>query len=234
MATKLHASLTDVDGLHEPKGASSAIANSVYVANGEGGGNFKIPEVLGDATANSFKLNNTVSEIISIPLLDKPVLATNAPSIVKTDGQPGGLGVGVQGYSFSDAATSNLFFAFQLPYKLKDFTSITPILKWYVLDQSIGDTVWEFEYLTYNDNLVSGYTTILQVTSTTAAQGFTPIVAEFPTINSGEETTYQVLKGGTFLNCRLSRLGGDAADTLAASAVALVMDFVIQVDKLGR
>lgn len=39
-AVKYHGQLTDLDGIHEPKGISSAVANSVYVANGNGSGSW--------------------------------------------------------------------------------------------------------------------------------------------------------------------------------------------------
>lgn len=40
MTVKYHGQLTDLDGIHEPKGISSAVANSVYVANGNGSGSW--------------------------------------------------------------------------------------------------------------------------------------------------------------------------------------------------
>jgi hypothetical protein len=36
----LHSSLTDLDGLHEPKGISTATVNKVYVSDGTGSGNW--------------------------------------------------------------------------------------------------------------------------------------------------------------------------------------------------
>lgn len=41
MSNKLHADLTDPDGIHEPKGISTADENTIYVADGSGSGNYK-------------------------------------------------------------------------------------------------------------------------------------------------------------------------------------------------
>lgn len=41
MANVQHSSLTDADGLHEPKGISTALSNQVYLSNGSGSGNWR-------------------------------------------------------------------------------------------------------------------------------------------------------------------------------------------------
>jgi len=41
MANVQHSALTDTDGIHEPKGISTASSNQVYVANGSSSGNWK-------------------------------------------------------------------------------------------------------------------------------------------------------------------------------------------------
>jgi len=45
MGNKFHQNLTDSDGIHEPKGISTANAGFVYVANGNGGGSWQLLDI---------------------------------------------------------------------------------------------------------------------------------------------------------------------------------------------
>src|SRR5690349_8538451 len=64
MANTPHSTMSDPD-LHEPKGVSSAVAGSIYQADGAGSGNWKLPiQKLTVALSPSTVANNTTEEQI--------------------------------------------------------------------------------------------------------------------------------------------------------------------------
>lgn len=56
MATKYHGQLTDADGIHEPKGITTAPADAIYVADGSGSGSWKAPGNIVNTTFGSLYL----------------------------------------------------------------------------------------------------------------------------------------------------------------------------------
>jgi|694.fasta_scaffold05366_7 hypothetical protein len=86
MANVQHSALTDTDGIHEPKGISTASSNQVYVANGSSSGSWKnLSNIPGSGwghytnttytSTTYFQLNNTAQ---TIPF-DLKSVETNLP-----------------------------------------------------------------------------------------------------------------------------------------------------------
>lgn len=61
MATKYHGQLTDADGIHEPKGITTAPADAIYVADGSGSGSWKAPGNIVNTTFGSLYLTTSPS-----------------------------------------------------------------------------------------------------------------------------------------------------------------------------
>jgi len=61
----LHSALTDSDGIHEPKGISTAPANSTYVANGSGSGTWT--PVIYTITANFPDVSTADNIYLAVP-----------------------------------------------------------------------------------------------------------------------------------------------------------------------
>ena len=61
MATKYHGQLTDADGIHEPKGITTAPADAVYVADGSGSGSWKASGNVVNTTFGSLYLTTSPS-----------------------------------------------------------------------------------------------------------------------------------------------------------------------------
>lgn len=68
----VHATLTDPE-LHEPKGASTASANTVYRANGSGGGSWGL---IGAASVNTLSVFNLNKILLSASMEDIGTVAT--------------------------------------------------------------------------------------------------------------------------------------------------------------
>lgn len=232
MATKLHASLTDADGLHEPKGISSAAVNSVYVSDGTGGGTYKVPDVLGDAKADSLTLNNTVWSDVKVNLLSQKVPSTGAPTLTQLNDNGSG-SVGVFAYLFGAAAENSVYFEIQLPHGIKAGSTLKPHIHWMASDATAGDVVWGLEYVVSNYDLTSNNTIITTTTSTAPGSANKQVIAAFPDIISGSSGTVTHIKESTIIIGRLFRDGANGSDTYAAGAFGLSMDFHAQFEKIG-
>jgi len=232
MATKLHANLTDVDGLHEPKGTSNASANTVFVADGAGSGVYKVPDTLGDITADSLTLNTTVWSDIRVNILAQKVPGTGAPTLAQL-GDDGSGSVGVFGYSFAPAAENSVYFEIQLPHGIKAGTTIKPHIHWMAADATAGDVVWGLEYMVSNEGLTSVSTSLITATGTAPGATKKQTITGLPDIVSGSLGTVTYIKESTVISGRLFRDGANGSDTYGAGAFGLSLDFHAQLEKLG-
>lgn len=73
MANIAHGSITDSQGIHEPKGVSTAAANRLYVANGSGSGSW-LP--IGANAIDASSIFNTNKQFLSFTVPNLPSAST--------------------------------------------------------------------------------------------------------------------------------------------------------------
>lgn len=128
---------------------------------------------------------------------------------------------------FDAAATNVIAGGALMPHAREVGTVIEPHIHWTATTTGAGNVVWRFEYAVASiGNAFPAYTT---VNVTAAASG----VANQHQVTSFGEITMADDALGTMLKWKLSRIGGDAADTYAADAKLLEFDIHIQLDSFG-
>lgn len=224
--SRYHSSLTDADGIHEPKGVTGASSGEVYVATGNGSGVWSKVEQLGNAKADTFELNTSVDEIVRVGLLLGRPPSTGGATFgtVNTNGS-GSLGVGA--FLFASGATNSVYFTAELPNSIEASSIVSPRIMWLSTTANSGDVMWGLEYSMDVKGQQSNSTTVDTIISTA------PSATKYLTEAKFSDITGSNVKAGTVLNCRLYRIGGDASDTYPDDAAALSMVFKYKKNKLG-
>jgi len=230
--SKYHSSLTDADGIHEPKNITGSTSGYVYISNGNGTGTWGKAEELGDTKADSFLLNNTVWNDLRIPLTSAKVPGTGGATLTQINDDGAG-SIGVFTYSFASGTENSLYFTAQLPHSLKAGTTIRPHLHWAPSDNTVGDVVWGLEYCFSNYGLGMNNTSTITVTDSSPQVTNEQSIANFPDIVSSSEGTSDHIKESTIIIARLYRDATNGSDTYAAGAFALSFDFHIKLEKIG-
>lgn len=137
------------------------------------------------------------------------------------------------GWLFAAAGTELLFLQVQLPHSWRQGTVIVPHVHWQKTTSASGNVLWQFDYKwSPRGAVMDADFTTLQVSSTVAG---TPdndtanehLISSFGDVSgSGKEIS-------DMLVCKLSRIGGDAADTYGADARLLEFDIHYQSDYRG-
>lgn len=128
-----HKDITEPNN-HEPKGASTAIAEEVYIADGAGSGTWKKPDVhetgwrdlFGDFTAAKLTGSN------------QPTWAQ-----VKDDGAGS---TGVYAYSFSASVLNEVWLSFHINHDYEEGTAFFPHIHWIPTDTNTGTVRWGIEW----------------------------------------------------------------------------------------
>lgn len=82
MANVQHSSLTDSDGIHEPKGISSATSNQIYLSNGSGSGNWRdVSRTPGTGWGKYTNQNYVGTTAFSLPANAETVIPFDTASI---------------------------------------------------------------------------------------------------------------------------------------------------------
>jgi len=242
----VHNLLTDPD-LHEPKGASSALAGQTYVANGAGTGAFAYPALEGQTVAAQYEVPiatgaGTVAwELLRVlkpgwsdmimPFLSASAgPAVSSPGWVKfRDNGAGSTGVYVRG--FDDTIQEELFINFHINHDYKRGTNWYPHIHWSPMTAGVGVVRWgmEWTYAVRNDITPAAFPTTAFTYIEQAASG-TPYahqIAEIP----DPGITLPNCEPDTLVIVRVFRDAGHVNDTYVGDAIGLFLDAHYQVDR---
>ena len=135
---------------------------------------------------------------------------------------------GVSTYVFADAQSNYVEFSCQIPHGFKEGSNIYPHIHWGPADTSAGDTRWSliYDWVNVGSPFTAPSTTIYVTDTASGVANDHQIAAFAPIDGTGMEISSMLL-------CKLTRLGSDGADTLAAGANFYEFDFHIEMDSLG-
>jgi len=152
-----------------------------------------------------------------------PVQAINPPGLPGDPSIEAGSGM----FMFSASATNTLMGAAQMPHSWKTGSLIAPHVHWTPTDTGAGNVLWRWEYklVPIGSAIPSGYT---PVDAVAAAGGVADkhLITKFGLVSTGGSLSLMIL-------WKLSRIGGDVADTYGSEARLLEFDIHYQIDSLG-
>lgn len=137
---------------------------------------------------------------------------------------------GIHAFHFenNNADDESLHFSIQIPHDWAVGTTLHPHLHWYPKSTNTGDVVWELDHVAaaIGDSFPASATTSEK---TQAASG---------TLNNHQIIEFDLIDGkdlniSSMIHFRLTRLGGDAADTFTGDAIAGEFDVHYQRDSNG-
>lgn len=164
-----------------------------------------------------------VYDDLRIPANTLSIPAASAPDFDGTNGC----------WLFDNNTTEEVFMQIQFPHGWKQESDITPHLHWQKTTSASGNVYWQLDYkwAPINEVMDSGFTT-LSTTSTVAGTPDTD-TADLHLISSFGDITTSGRQISDMLVMKLSRIGGDAADTYGADARLLEFDIRIQYNSIG-
>lgn len=135
---------------------------------------------------------------------------------------------------FSAIATEQVAGISQMPHAWKEGSIIKPHVHWSKTSSAAGNVLWRLDYEIINNGSVAPLTYANQIESSS-------VVAGTPDSDTQNEVLITALGDidmsaiaiSGHLIWRLSRIGGDAADTYAADARLFEFDIHIQIDSRG-
>ena len=132
-------------------------------------------------------------------------------------------------FEFADAATNLLFITLQLPHNYMEGSNIYPHVHW--VQTAAGLPLWRLDYKWFNNGVTypAAFTQIDIVDSVfTYTSGNLVQISRFPLIVGTNKNISSILQ------LQLSRIGGDASDTLnGATANLLEFDIHYAIDSHG-
>ena len=136
-------------------------------------------------------------------------------------------------YLFAAAGTELLYIAAQMPHAWKEGTTIQPHVHWSKTTSAAGDVVWQLEYeiVPIAGTFAGSYTAISSSTPISPTPDNDTAGEHLITKLGDVSMTNQTLS--CMIAMKLSRLGGDAADTYGADARLFEFDIHYQVDTFG-
>lgn len=154
-----------------------------------------------------------------------PVTAINPPGAVSDPT----FDITYIGYLFSASATNVLFIIVQMPHAWAEGTDIEPHVHWMPTNTNTGDVYWRLEYEWTNiDAVQAGSFTTVNKLQAGKGVAYTHQLASFGTISGAGKTASSIL------SIKLSRIGGDAADTYNAAALLKEFDLHYAIDSFGE
>lgn len=219
MAENYHASLTGAD-LHEPKGVASASDNAIAQASSN--------SVAWSTEINPSKitLSNTAWANIPVSVNTTSIGVANDPDFAQLQ-DDGSTSVGVFAYLFDPSTREEVFFDVILPHSYKEGTDIDPHIHWCPTSTNTGSVVWGLEYTTHSNGDTIPTTTTITVTDAADGTSLKHQIAEFAAIDGTS------LIESSIISCRLFRDAANGSDTYTGDAAGIVIDFNIEVEKLG-
>ena len=135
---------------------------------------------------------------------------------------------------FAAGGTELVYGIAQMPHAWREATAIVPHIHWQKTTSAAGNVLWQFDYEVFNNGDVAAmnFPNQLQVTEPV---GGTPDndTANEALISSFGEVSMTGKNISCLIHWKLSRIGGDAADTYGADARLLEVDFHYSIDSLG-
>lgn len=135
---------------------------------------------------------------------------------------------GVFAYHFDKAQEEELYFEVQLPHAFFEYHGVLkPHVHWCPIDTGTGTCRWGLEYTGANFGDVIGNTSIVYAEQAGSGTAYKHQIAAFTDIDSSSYAISRVMA------CRLFRDATNGADTYNADAVALSVDFHIELSSPG-
>lgn len=128
---------------------------------------------------------------------------------------------------FANGSTVDCFASWTLPNNYIDGTELTPYVEWAPSSTNTGDVVWHITYDFASSGELWGTSTV----SLTTAGGGTASARQVATFDNISGTG--LAKGMTGL-FKLSRVGGDAADTFTGTAIGISFGLKYRVQGVGH
>ena len=135
---------------------------------------------------------------------------------------------------FDSAGTELVYGVAQMPHTWVEATIVRPHIHWTKTTSAAGDVLWQLDYEWKNvgETFDGDYPNQLQVTETASGTPDTDtawkhLISPFGPVEMAD------LRISCMMLWRLSRIGGDAADTYGADARLLEFDVHFQADNLG-
>lgn len=132
---------------------------------------------------------------------------------------------------FDATATEVVFLVAQMPHSWAEGSAISPHVHWYKTTSASGDVMWQLDYKKFAIGEVgdSSFTTLQASTSTITDDD----TAEQHLLTPFADIDMTGLTLSDMLVMKLSRIGGDAADTYGADAALLEFDIHYELDSFG-
>jgi hypothetical protein len=184
---------------------------------------------LGNVVARQMLLDPPQWDDLRVPASATTIGAANQPAFQKNMDNGAG-SVGLFQRTFAAGARNDVFAEFQIPHQRKIGSDMGLHFHWVPTTNHNGNVLWECELAIANIDAafpVTG-TTVFQVTTLNAGAR----------LNQNTHTELMTVIGSgitlsAFLLMRLSRLGGDGADTYTGEGIFLGIDLHYQIDTLG-
>jgi len=137
------------------------------------------------------------------------------------------------GWLFDATATELVFLAAQMPHAWKEGSRIRPHVHWQKTTSAAGDVYWQLDYkkVPIAEVMDASFTT-LTVSSTVPGTPDNDLAGEHLISTFGDVSMTENTLSDMFL-FKLSRIGGNAADTYAADVRLLEFDIHYQLNSLG-
>lgn len=156
--------------------------------------------------------------------LRSPATSINPPGLISDPDWD----VNNVGWLFDGTSTELLFIIQQMPHSWVEGSNIIPHIHW--TQSEAGVVVWQLEYKMYNlgDPVPPSFTT-LRTTSTV----FPYTSGDIAQVSPFLEIDMSGMKISTFIKMKISRLGGDAEDTINNDVLFDEFDFHYKIDTFG-
>ncbi len=134
---------------------------------------------------------------------------------------------------FDAAGTETIFLIAQMPHAWKEGSTIKPHVHWYKSTSAAGNVMWQLDYKKFPIGEV-GDAAFTTLTATTTVSG-TPDndTAQEHLLTSFADIDMTGLTLSDMLLMKVSRIGGNAADTYGADCSLLEFDIHLQLDTMG-
>ena len=188
---------------------------------------------IGRVAPSAMVLVPSVWDDLRVPASSTSVGVANVPAFQKNFDNGAG-SVGLFQMSFSASARNDVFFEMQLPHSYEEGSDINLHAHYILLNNNVGNIVWELEVLYGNigSDFASPTTLVTPITVTTPGVAGRHMVTDLTTIIGGAG-----LPGhstiSAFILGRLSRLGNAGGDTYTGECALLGIDAHLRLNTLG-
>jgi hypothetical protein len=188
---------------------------------------------IGRVSPEAMVLTPPVWDDLRVPANATGVGAANAPTFQKNFDDGAG-SVGLFQQSFAAGARNDVFFEMQLSHGYEEGSDILLHAHYLLLNNNVGNIIWELEYLYGNigSDFASPTTLLTPITVATPGAAGRHMSTDLVTLPGGGGLPGHSMISA-FIIGRLSRLGNDGADTYTGECALLGIDAHIRVNTLG-